>query len=219
MADSNKLVSLNSILNFIREHLIYYADNAQRGTVYSNDTGNTWGVIAHNESTNKRYYLKAKNNSISFAERDGAYSGGTIDNKWTLRLNENVGSYLNLNGGTVTVTNTPAADADTNHFTTELMSITLQPGLWLINASVPFYKNANGIRGICLSSTSGTGSHNANGLLDIRPASGGTSYTTCSFTSLLTVTSANAILYLNAFQSSGASLNAYPRVKAYCISA
>lgn len=88
MADSDKLISLNSILEHIRTHLMEWGNDATGGKIYSNSTGYLWGVIA--ETASQDYYLRVNSNYFTFSNKIAESS--TIDDTWKINTNNIVTS-------------------------------------------------------------------------------------------------------------------------------
>lgn len=114
------------------------------------------------------------------------------------------GTWVRLAAEPTRVTANLSADVSTANATwTTLTSITLDPGVWLVNAVANFPSNATGIRRLILSGASGT-SGSTRYWDDISPAvSGGVTF--CRFTGMTKITS-QTTYYLRAYQTSGADM-------------
>ncbi len=94
-------------------------------------------------------------------------------------------------------------------------SITLTAGMWVIIGGVKFTANATGYRRICLSS-SATGNSEINNLAFAHAPAVGSSVTTMpTFTTIAYITAASQTYYLNARQNSGSTLTATGYMIAY----
>lgn len=195
---------------------------AASGNIYSNatstdgSTGNVAGLSL--TDTNGNTYLLAATASLLHL-RTKVSSASSYTTTWAFpakNIGANFGTYITAGSGNVPVAN--STTASTSNFTTKLCEVTLTPGRWIINLACPFAANSTGVRMICLSSTANTGSQIGNNFLDVRPSVGSSTYTTCAFTTIITINNTTTY-YANACQNSGGELNAYPRLRALCISA
>ena len=147
------------------------------------------------------FEYKLSNASYNTSTTPTTYTAGTMtgqDKEKVDMLNTRVVG----NGGTIPLT--------TGTSWQNVDSITLTSGQWIINANVVFASNATGRRAICFSGTS-VGGQTGFDVLDIRPAVDG-SYTTCRFTVIGNIEN-DGTYYINAYQDSGSTLNAYPRIR------
>ena len=137
--------------------------------------------------------------SIDGETRTGLlFTGCNSDSTGGTRVNP---SYDNDDSQSAVTTNTGTA--------TELDSIHLSKGTWVIQATVVFASNGTGVRGAWLSTSSG-GSYMAGRARDMRPALSGFE-TTCHVTYIYHVTTDYQTLHLIGYQNSGGQLNATPR--------
>lgn len=103
---------------------------------------------------------------------------------------------------------TQSAVTTNNNTATELDDIYLPKGSWVIQVSVQFASNGNGIRQVWLSTSSG-GSNMAIRSRDLRPALSG-AVTICHINYIYHASSPTT-LHIVGYQSSGGQLNATPR--------
>lgn len=125
------------------------------------------------------------------------------------------GSNITISGNTISATGTPSYTAVSlgsysvaSGTVTQLGSVTLQPGLYIIQYTCQFASNATGYRQCSFSTTSSSISDTSH-LTDSRAAVTGAT-TQTEVVTIINIT-ATTTYYLLAQQNSGSSLTAYPR--------
>ncbi len=124
------------------------------------------------------------------------------------------GSNITISGNTISATGTPSYTAVSlgsysvaSGIVTQLGSVTLQPGLYIIQYTCQFASNATGYRQCSFSTISSSISED--NLTDSRAAVTGAT-TQTEVVTIINITSTTTY-YLLAQQNSGSSLTAYPR--------
>ena len=128
--------------------------------------------------------------------------GISIDSNNT--ISSTAGAVTNATSTTVSLTNSSSTSDWKN-----VATVIVAPGSWVDTVTVSFASNSTGIRRICLSTTS-TGGQPGHNVLQSAAAIPDV-YTTLQFTFFLQATT-QTTYYINAVQTSGSTLNCYPRI-------
>lgn len=116
---------------------------------------------------------------------------------------DSFGEIVSTDGDTVSLT---------NNTTTNLCSVSLTPGKWLIIGTCTFVANATGYRGLYLATSATDAGAGRRNQLEVAPVSGNTTHPQIVAIWNLSITTT---VYLNARQTSGSALNAtYPAIYA-----
>lgn len=150
--------------------------------------------------------------AVSMASSRQVFIRNIINGTWTawLEIAARNNGYGDLNYTGATYTVSPDSVSCPSGTVTDLTSVDLPKGIYVMSGIVRFASNATGRRKMSFSNAAGTDGSAIDS--DIRAAVSG-DMTYCRVTTVREVTAANETWYLNATQTSGAALGALGRIK------
>lgn len=180
---------------------------APTGTLNTPSTSNGWFIYHASTSANWGTQI-----AVSMASTKQVFVRNIQNGVWTawteIAVRNNSYGDLSYTGATYTVS--PDSVSCPSGTVTDLTSVDLPKGIYVMTGIVRFASNATGRRKMTFSNTAGTDGSAIDS--DIRAAVSG-DMTYCRVTTVREVTAATETWYLNATQTSGTALGALGRVK------
>lgn len=180
---------------------------APTGTLNVPVVGNGWYI--YHACTASAYGAQI---AVSMANNRQVFVRNIINGTWTawIELAKRNNTYGDLNYTGATYVISPESVSCANDTVTDLASVSLPKGIYVLSGIVRFGANGTGLRKMSFSNTAGTDGSAIDS--DIRNAVPG-DMTYCRVTTVREVTETSEIWYLNAKQTSGSALGALGRIK------